>query len=52
MNLDRKQLETIDDETGWRTTGSIWNLLGIIVSHFQCVGFQPENQKIKGRILA
>ena len=48
MDLDRKQLETIDDVVGWRTTGRKWNLLEIIAdSHFQCIDFQPEKQKDK-----
>ena len=56
LDLDRKQLETID-VISWRTTGGIWNLLGIIVvSYFQRIYFQPEqtnkNYYTVGRILA
>ena len=53
MDLDREQLETID-VVGWRTTDSIWKLLGVIVYHFQCSHFRPDpkDEKTRGRILA
>ena len=41
-----ENLVSYRDVLGWRTTGSVCNLLGIIVvSPFQRIGLQPEKHE-------